>query len=307
MRYDETGRPARAVLPIRFGIFEFHPASGELRRAGAEVRLQAQPAQVLGILLAARGELVSRETLREAIWGNDTHVNFDRGLNFCVAQIRSALGDSGDSPRFIRTVPKRGYQFIAPVIQPEAQPETKAAPFVATLPQSHSRRGWVVAFAAGAASLAGAVWAKRLISPAPAPLETVAVTRFDNETGNVELDRFADGLTDSLVGELTSALAGHFGVIGNAAILRRARRDRDLIEIGKTLGSRYVVLGQVQQSGEKIRILAHLISLPRQTHVRVARIEENVTDPVASETRLARQISDTLAPRISSHPLANRS
>src|ERR1700683_1150525 len=96
---------------IRFGIFDFDQRTGELRREGQYVHLQAQPAQVLGVLLSRAGEVVTRDTLREVVWGCGTFVDFDRGLNFCVAQIRSALGDSAESPRYIKTLPKRGYQF----------------------------------------------------------------------------------------------------------------------------------------------------------------------------------------------------
>src|SRR5947199_7492174 len=95
---------------FRFGVFDFDSATRELRREGVPVRIQSQPAQVLALLLADAGEIVSRETLRRAIWGAETFVDFDRGLNFCVAQVRAALGDSAESPIFVRTVPKRGYQ-----------------------------------------------------------------------------------------------------------------------------------------------------------------------------------------------------
>src|SRR3954468_14734341 len=100
---------------LRFGLFEFDNETRELTRQGVGVHLQAQPAQVLSCLLSHAGEVVSRESLRQEVWKDGTFVDFDRGLNFCVAQIRSALGDSAESPRFIKTLPKRGYQFIAPV------------------------------------------------------------------------------------------------------------------------------------------------------------------------------------------------
>src|ERR1700756_2452406 len=94
------------------------------------IRLQAQPAMVLSHLLAYAGEIVSREELHHAIWGEDTFVDFERGLNVCIAQIRSALSDESTSPRFIRTVPRRGYQFICPVERikeaPAAEPDEKA-------------------------------------------------------------------------------------------------------------------------------------------------------------------------------------
>jgi len=103
------------VSTITFGMFAFDPDSGVLTREGRPVRLQPQPARVLGILVAHAGDVVARETLRQQVWADGTFVDFERGLNFCIAQIRSALGDSADSPRFIETLPRRGYRFIAPV------------------------------------------------------------------------------------------------------------------------------------------------------------------------------------------------
>src|ERR671937_1457561 len=99
----------------RFGEFEFDTATGELRRGGELVRLQSQPAQVLAILVDHAGEIVTREALREAIWGSDTFVDFDKNLTFAIGQVRTALGDSADAPAFVRTLPKRGYQFVAPI------------------------------------------------------------------------------------------------------------------------------------------------------------------------------------------------
>ena len=128
----------------RFGLFDFDPASGELRREGIPVKLQAQPAQVLRILIANAGELVSRETLRKAVWGTETFVDFDRGLNFCIAQIRAALGDSADSPRFIRTVPKQGYQFVAPVSAPVGRKLNRSAVAVAIIISAITIWGFIV-------------------------------------------------------------------------------------------------------------------------------------------------------------------
>ena len=258
---------------LRFGLFEFDPATSELRREGALVRLQSQPAQVLALLVANAGEVVTREALREAVWGTDTFVDFDRGLNFCIAQIRGALGDSAESPRFVRTLPKRGYQFIAPVDKNGAKAVTHSRPF---------SKWWLAA-------------AVPLLLPLffllrPAPSIRVAVARFDNETGNAELDRFADGLTDSVVAELTAAGGGKYGVIGNAAILRQPRNQRDLLAIGSSLRAGYVVLGQVQRNASRTRVLAHLIRLPEQTHLWVTRFETDVDDPLRTEADLAHRI-----------------
>src|SRR3954470_14282204 len=122
----------------RFGLFEFNPDTGELLREGRTVRLQAQPTKLLALLIAARGEVVTRESLHAALWPDGTTVDFDRGLNFAVAQVRSALGDSVESPAFIRTVPKRGYQFIAPISEPAPIPAPIAEP---AAPPAETRRG----------------------------------------------------------------------------------------------------------------------------------------------------------------------
>ena len=275
---------------IRFGVFDFDSATGELRREGAPVRLQAQPAQVLGLLLAGRGEVVTRESLRAAIWGNDTFVDFDRGLNFRISQIRGALGDSADSPRFIRTVPKRGYQFIAPLPEPAAP--APAMPAVRAPRLVSGRR----LAAAGAVVVAGGLLvaalykggAFGLTTPADAP--SIAVARFDNETGNADFDRFSDGVTDAVIAELTNRTAPRFSVIGNAAILRRPREQRDLTEIATSLKAQYVILGQVQQSGTRVRVTAHLIRLPDQKHLTVTRFETAVDDPLAAQTKFADRI-----------------
>jgi cholera toxin transcriptional activator len=100
---------------VRFGIFEADLRSGELRRKGAKVRLQGQPFQVLAILLQRAGEVVTREELREALWPQDTFVDFDHSLNTAINKLRGTLGDSGTNPRFIETLARRGYRFIAPV------------------------------------------------------------------------------------------------------------------------------------------------------------------------------------------------
>ncbi len=103
------------MAKYRFGIFEFDDRAGELRRDGQLVRLQPQPSRVLSLLLARPGEVILREELRDHLWGGDTFVDFERGLNFCILQVRAALGDSSDNPRFVQTVPRKGYRFIAPV------------------------------------------------------------------------------------------------------------------------------------------------------------------------------------------------
>src|SRR6187401_1093143 len=99
----------------RFGSFELHQASGELRQHGDLVKLAPQPAKVLGLLVRRAGEVVTRDQFREHVWAGDTFVDFEQGLNFCVRQIREALGDTAEAPRYIETLPRRGYRFLLPV------------------------------------------------------------------------------------------------------------------------------------------------------------------------------------------------
>jgi len=109
-------RPPR----IHFGDFAFDPGSGELWRGDRRVRLQRQPSRLLELLLARPGDVVGRDEIRAALWGSDTHVDFERSLNFCVARLRSALRDNAAEPVYIETLPTRGYRFIADVRDPEA-------------------------------------------------------------------------------------------------------------------------------------------------------------------------------------------
>jgi len=276
---------------LRFGTFEFDPTARELRRDGAPVRLQAQPAQVLGVLLAEAGQLVSRETLREAVWGKDTHVDFEGELNFCIAQIRTALGDSADSPLYVKTVPKRGYQFIAPVTEVGGVPVARKARLF---------KGPVIVVAVLAVIAVVVSYAlSQLKRPRAAPGIRVAVTRFDNQSGSPELDRFTDGLTDAVVAELTTAGGERFGVIGNAAILRMPRERRDLTAIAKDLQAGYVVLGQVQRDQSEGRVLVHLIRLPDQAHLRVTRVEGlDFKDPVKLQATIAQQVAHDFAAKL---------
>src|SRR5262252_2422213 len=105
----------QADRSIRFGPFELRLGSEEIYRDGVVVKLPPQPFKVLVLLTANAGQLVTREELRQQIWGQDTFVDFDKGLNFCIKQIREALGDNAQAPQYIETLPRRGYRFIAPV------------------------------------------------------------------------------------------------------------------------------------------------------------------------------------------------
>jgi DNA-binding winged helix-turn-helix (wHTH) protein/TolB-like protein len=271
--------------PIRFGPFDFDPPTRELRREGELVRLQAQPSQVLAALLAQPGAVVSRDALRQAVWGAATHVDFESGLNFCIAQIRSALGDSADDPVYIRTVPKRGYQFIAAVTIPEAT----------TKPSTLARRILVPFLGAGALAAAGLyTWSRMSVRPV-----RIAVARFQNQSGDPALDRFTEGLSDAVTAELTTAASGVLDVIGNAPILRQPRGFQDLVRISTELQAGLVVLGQVQRDAGHGRILLHLIRMPDQAHLCVTRVENpDFANPLETQSSIARRAAGEFLARL---------
>jgi DNA-binding winged helix-turn-helix (wHTH) protein/TolB-like protein len=281
---------------FRFGLFTFDSSNLQLSREGVPLRLQAQPARVLAHLISRAGEVVSREELRQSIWGEETFVNFERGLNVCIAQIRTALSDDSLSPRFIRTVPRLGYQFIAPV---ELLTDSIQEPIAqAVFPRTNPWRTVALLFAALllAAIAIGFYWRQP-----PSSLRTpvvVAVVRFDNETGDPGFGRISDGLTDTVVEQLTRTSQDRFRVIGNASVLRVPRDQWDLSAIAATLHAQFIVLGQVQRNGSQTRVLAHLIRIPDQTHVCVVRLDKPLDDALAFQASAAQQIASEFSSRL---------
>jgi DNA-binding winged helix-turn-helix (wHTH) protein/TolB-like protein len=271
---------------IRFGEFEFDRVSGELRRGGAQVRLEPQPARVLAVLLEHAGNVVTRAELQQRVWGGDTFVDFEHGLNYCIAQIRTALGDSAAAPRFVETLPRRGYRFVATPTDFLPTPSRTGLQS-----RGPGRRPALIA-AVAVALIAAAAWAL-VASRHPAASGAsvrLAVVPFDNETGVADYDRLAQTLTDATVARL-AADPDRLAVIGNAAVLREARQRRDLAAIGTALDVGHVILGQVQQIDGRLRITTHLIRVKDQAHVWAQRFE-----PSAAETsQLDRQVSEAVA------------
>jgi eukaryotic-like serine/threonine-protein kinase len=186
------GRGVPESGAVRFGAFELDFATGELRKTGLLVHLQQQPFKVLALLASRAGQLVTREEIQREIWRSDTYVDFDQGLNFCIKQIRSALGDQAETPRFVETLPRRGYRFLAPVTPVLAvahSSEPSGAPTSPSAPGPDRRRAWLVpALAFVAIAAASGLWALR--RPAPVP---VTWHRLTFRRGNVVSARFAPG------------------------------------------------------------------------------------------------------------------
>jgi DNA-binding winged helix-turn-helix (wHTH) protein/TolB-like protein len=257
----------------KFGIFDFDADSGELRKNGRLVALEPQPAKALALLLAKGGDIVSREELRDAVWGRDTHVDFDRGLAYCISQIRTALGDSGDNPRFVQTVPKRGFKFIAPIA-----PASTAAAVAGIMPNAidpPKQPWWLVALSAvGLISIVASgvfLGSRARHVPLVQPV-FIGVSIFDNETGFPEYDRLVAGLSDLVVERLTKLDADRIAVIGNAHSLRQPRNIRNLsaLKVGPHLD--YVLLGQLQKGENGLRFITHFIRLSDEAHLKANRL-----------------------------------
>ena len=291
---------ARAVHEsiIRFAGVTFDPVTGELRRNGTTTRLEPQPARVLAVLVERAGEVVTRAELQQRVWSGDTFVDFEHGLNYCIAQIRAALGDSASEPGFIETLPRRGYRFVAEVERGGAasggphQAVLHAPP--ADVPPARGQRWWIVAAGIGLiVGTAAGTWVFsrwQTTSQAREVPVRLAVVPFDNETGVAEYDRLAQTLTDATVARL-AATPDRLAVVGNSAVLRKPRGFRDLVAIGSSLGVPHIVLGQVQEIGGQLRITTHLIRVEGEAHIWAKRFE-----PAAGETsNLDRQVSEAVA------------
>jgi DNA-binding winged helix-turn-helix (wHTH) protein/TolB-like protein len=260
----------------RFGTFEFDDGSGELWREGRRVALEPQPARALAALLARAGDVVSLEDLGEAMWAKETHVDFDRGLAYVISQIRSALGDSADNPRFVQTLPRKGYRFIAPVQPARDAPSATTAPDLRIPPLPPEAPGeravrWLAAALALVIviSIGWMVASRHLRTP---PQVTVAVSIFDNETGLEEHDRLVAGLNDLVVTRLTEIAPSRLAIVGNAAVLRQPRNIRNLAAVREQLEADYVLLGQLQRADTGLRFITHFIRMADEAHLKANRL-----------------------------------
>jgi DNA-binding winged helix-turn-helix (wHTH) protein/TolB-like protein len=256
------------VVLHKFGTFEFDSDSGELRRNGRAVSIEPQPAKALALLLSKPGEIVTREELRDAVWGADTHVDFDRGIAYCLSQIRSALGDAADNPRFVQTIPKRGFKFVAPVAAPEPAYDTKPAEAFnkwITIPL-------VLALLAVAVGLA----VETFRTPPIQDRAVIAISIFDNETGVASYDRPVAILSDAVLERLSKIDPERIGLVANSYALRQPRNIRNLKAISKSVKADYVLLGQLQRGEDGLRFITHFIRLRDEAHLKANRL--TITD-----------------------------
>jgi DNA-binding winged helix-turn-helix (wHTH) protein/TolB-like protein len=259
-----------------FGIFEFHAGSGELRRNGRLVALEPQPARALAVLLTHAGEVVRRDAMKEAVWGAETHVDFDRGLAYVISQIRAALGDSADNPRFVQTLPRKGYKFVAPVhasSEPRIMPALDSPSAAVAQPSARQHRTRQVWLWVGVAALLLLGALPSLLRQRDLPTTAVvAVSIFDNETGEAGHDRRVATLSDVVVARLVEMDGKRLAVIGNATPLRRPRNIRNLEALREEVEADYVLLGQLQRADTGLRFITHFIRLSDQVHLRANRL-----------------------------------
>jgi DNA-binding winged helix-turn-helix (wHTH) protein len=221
-RRRNFGKTAPQDPLVRFGAFQLDLGTGELRKGGVRINLPDQPFQVLKTLLERPGELVSREELRQRLWSAETSVDFEHGVNAAVRRLRDALGDSADVPRFVETLPRRGYRFIAPVTRPptaaEAPPsrseerdKSEAFPPQDVTPARQRRRALAFGMIAMLALVAAAVlWTSAYRPWSPATRRStsgsgrfmLAVLPFENLTGDSDQEYIGDGMTEELIAQL---------------------------------------------------------------------------------------------------------
>jgi TolB-like protein/DNA-binding winged helix-turn-helix (wHTH) protein/Tfp pilus assembly protein PilF len=279
---------------VRFGAFEADLAAGELHRQGVKVRLSAQPFSVLAVLLERPGDVVTREDLRQRLWPADTYVDFDHGLNAAVNKLREALGDSAGTPRYIETLPRKGYRFIAPVnANGDHGPAAVATP-AAEVPR-RTPMAVLALLAAGLTAAAVALVALTIgrrpaaSAPTPPPIRSLAVLPFANLSHDTSQEVFADGMTDALICHL--AQIGSMRVISRTSVMQFKDTRKSLPEIGQALKVDAVVEGTVLRSGDRVAVSAKLVRASTDESLWAQNYEGLLGDVLTLQGELAEAIA----------------
>jgi TolB-like protein/DNA-binding winged helix-turn-helix (wHTH) protein/Flp pilus assembly protein TadD len=302
---------------LRFGVFELDLRAGELRKHGLRVRLQEQPFQILAMLLEHADEVVTREELQKKLWPEDTFVDFDHGLNKAISKIREALGDSAESPRFVETVARRGYRFLAEVKPADAT--AVRSPELATQfdlePGSSDRANlvgksgkpkelrpslaWKIpAFVLLLLTVPLAAWKLHSWNRPSPVIRSLAVLPLESLSNDPSQDYFADGMTDELIADLGQISA--LRVISRTSVMAYKHARKPLPQIARELNVDAVVEGTVLRSGDQVRITAQLIEASSDKHLWSQSYEGELRDTLALQNQVARAIADQI--RISLNP-----
>ena len=294
-----TAHPRKAIH--RFGAYELDTRTLELRKNGMRIRCQEQPLQVLVVLLERPGELLTREELRQRVWPGDTFVDFDHALNTAAKKIRLALNDEADSPRYLETVPRRGYRFIAPVqtelLSDRLPGEVPAADL--DVPDIYrpliNRR--VVLMAASLIAIVGGVyyWTNhhaRANGVSASNRTMLAVLPFENLTNDPSQEFFSDGMTEETIAQLGRLNSPHLGVIARTSAMKYKHSGKSVREIGRELGSDYLLEGSIRREGSRVRVVAQLIRVTDQSPRWSHQFEYEFGEPLYIETDAATDIAN---------------
>lgn len=317
---------------VGFSVFEVDLERRELRRHGRRVHLQDKPFELLTALLERPGGTWTREDLCARLWPGQPFGDFEAGLNTAVAKLRDALGDDAAQPRFIETVPRRGYRFIVPLAASAAAvppPSTAAGdaasarptsgttgdaarvaePAVAPAGDRRARRRWVVATASVALAVAGAgglLLGSRDTErrPADGAMRSLAVLPFANLSGDAAQSHLADGVTESLTTELARVASLHVASRTSAMTYRDSRLT--LPEIARSLGVESIVEGAVLRQGSRIQVKAQLIDARSDRHLWARSYDGDMAEILDLQARIAADVADTVAARTPSAGAAPR-
>jgi TolB-like protein/DNA-binding winged helix-turn-helix (wHTH) protein/Tfp pilus assembly protein PilF len=291
---------------FRFGVFEVNLAARELRKHGVRVRLPGQPFCILSILLEKPGEVVSREEMREKLWASDTFVDFEHSLNSAIKKLRAALGDSPENARYVETIPRLGYRFIAPVEEIAASgPSVVEAPLgtenVGTSGEVEEarRRWWPVVVGVSAilitVTVGYFVWSRARVRRQPSGGRLMlAVLPFENLTGDAGQEYFSDGLTEEMIAQLGRLAPQRLEVIARTSVMHYKHTQEPLQKIGRDLGVEYVLEGSVRREAGKVRINAQLVQTKDQMRLWSRQYDRDLSSLLALQGEITQEIADEI-------------
>ena len=282
----------------RFGVFEVNLQARELRKHGVRVRLRGQPFAILAMLLERAGEVITREEMRKRLWSNgsdETFVDFEHSMNSAIKKLRAALSDSPENSRYVETIPKLGYRFIAPVEEVAKEARTRPERNGQGT-EGAARVSWIRRLAVLVPTLALTiglvVWQMQSVSRraiAGAPLRSIAVLPLANLSGDASQEYFSDGITEQLITDL--AKVGSLRVISRTSVMRYKGTRKGLPEIARELNVDAIVEGSVVKSGQKIRITAQLLDGPSDRHLWAESYERDFGDVLKLQNDVAEAIA----------------
>jgi TolB-like protein/DNA-binding winged helix-turn-helix (wHTH) protein len=276
-----------------FDNFEVDLQSGELRKNGHKIRLQGQPFQLLAILLERPGEVVTREEVSRRLWPGNTFVDFDHGLGTAINKLRDALGDSAEDPRFVETLPRRGYRFIGKLDRYEPQ-------VAAQTPGNSLQRRVLLLFAGLLAALVLLsflrMWRRGSTASTANPPHPImlAVLPFQNFSGDASQDYFSDGLTEEMITQLGELNGNQLSVIARTSSMAYKNTTKDVGQIGRELGVDYVLESSVRRDDDQVRITVQLIRVKNQVHVWANSYDREVTHSIAVQEEVAREVAQQI-------------